>query len=43
LDLPSDAEGPEFRVERVELMKSTLTQEGPIYENLKAFVLGERN
>jgi 2'-5' RNA ligase len=43
LDLPSDAEGPEFRVERVDLMKSTLTQEGPIYENLKAFVLGERS
>jgi 2'-5' RNA ligase len=43
LDLPSDAEGPGFRVEHVELMKSTLTQEGPIYKSLKAFVLGERS
>lgn len=43
LDLPSDVEGPGFRVEHVELMKSTLTREGALYESLQAFVLGKRS
>ena len=39
LDLPSGAGGMGFRVRQVELMESTLTPEGAIYETLGVFAL----
>ncbi len=38
-DLPPDAQGPGFRVRRVELVKSTLTSEGAVYRTVRAFAL----
>ena len=40
-DLPPDAGGPEFRVQHVELVESTLTQGGAVYETVGAFALRE--
>lgn len=42
-DLPSDASDRlVFQVHRVELVESTLTPEGAVYETVKAFTLGEK-
>ena len=44
LELPSDTgeqgAGPEFRVPYIELVESTLTQRGAVYENIGTFALG---
>ncbi len=44
LDLPEEAgDGPLFKVRRIELTQSTLTDKGPIYRTLEDFVLdGEK-
>jgi 2'-5' RNA ligase len=44
LDLPLDAkEKLEFRVRRVELTESTLTERGAVYRTVRAFGLGEKS
>ena len=39
--LPKDAGGPRFQVRCTELVESTLTPEGAVYETVGAFALGE--
>lgn len=43
IDLPPDAEGAEFRVRHVELVESTLTPEGAVYETVETFALSKKN
>ena len=41
--LPEDAGGPKFPVRHVELVESTLTPDGAVYETVGAFALGEES
>ena len=42
-DLPPDAGGGRFQARHVELMESTLTPEGAVYETVGTFALREKN